>query len=212
MDENGFPTAEQMNCEHVDEQDLVPRYLAGQLDPAKAEAFEAHYFECERCWAEVRRATELRAAFASAPAEGTPAQTRGRRPAIWWRWTAPLTAAAAILLIAVWQFGPEPGALPDADVLRGVAAEIEVGVASEAEALTVVWTPVDEATIYLVRLHAADGTLLLEREVADTRVRVSRQDLPAGSGGELFWSVEALDALRQVVGRSSLVSAVPPAR
>ncbi len=199
-----------MNCEYVDEKDLVSGYLAGRLDPAEAEAFEAHYFECERCWAEVTRAIELRAAFTGAAAEGAPAQTRRRRPTTWWRWSAPLAAAAAVMLIAVWQFGPEPGALPEADVLRGLTAEIEVSVASEAEALTAAWTPVDQATTYQVRLHAADGTLLLEREAADTTVRVSRQELPPGTSGELFWSVEALDALRQIVGRSSIVSALPP--
>ncbi len=201
-----------MNCEYVDEKDLVSRYLGGRLDPAEAEAFEAHYFECERCWAQVARATELRAAFAREPAEATASQARGRRPAMWWRWTAPLAAAAAIMLIAVWQFGPEPGGLPDADVLRGTAVDIEVSVASEPEALTAAWPPVDAATVYVVRLHAADGTLLLEREVADTAVRVSRPALPPGTSGELYWSVQALDALRQVVGRSALVVADPHAR
>lgn len=53
-----------LDCNAVEEQDLVSRYVGRKLSPEEAEAFEEHYFGCDRCWAEVQAATEVRAALA----------------------------------------------------------------------------------------------------------------------------------------------------
>jgi CHAT domain-containing protein/tetratricopeptide (TPR) repeat protein len=53
-----------LDCNSVEEQDLVSQYVGQKLSPEEAEAFEEHYFGCDRCWAEVQAATEVRAALA----------------------------------------------------------------------------------------------------------------------------------------------------
>jgi CHAT domain-containing protein/tetratricopeptide (TPR) repeat protein len=87
------------DCAAVEDQDLVSRYLARKLSPEEAEAFEEHYFGCDRCWAEVQRATELRAAleekgaFAEMPGVAARSHRVIRGP---WRIWVPLAAAAGI--------------------------------------------------------------------------------------------------------------------
>lgn len=56
------------SCEYAGCDSLASRYLAEWLSPQEADAFEAHYFACDNCWQRVRRALELRAAFAGAQA------------------------------------------------------------------------------------------------------------------------------------------------
>jgi CHAT domain-containing protein len=71
-----------LDCHYVEENDLVSRYIAGKLPEEEAEAFEAHYFGCERCWSEVRAATEVRAAMekpAGAPVVPLAERREGRR-------------------------------------------------------------------------------------------------------------------------------------
>ena len=50
-------------CQYVEEHDLVSAYLGGRLSEQEAEAFERHYFGCERCWGEVKAGEEIRAAL-----------------------------------------------------------------------------------------------------------------------------------------------------
>jgi hypothetical protein len=63
-----------LDCLAVEEQDHEVRYLQGALTDEEAEAFEAHYFGCDRCWTALQRAIELRAAFAESarPASASP--------------------------------------------------------------------------------------------------------------------------------------------
>ena len=79
-----------LTCERVDDEHLDARYAAGTLDEAEADAFEAHYFGCARCWYRVQRAVELRDGLAAV--EPVP---RSARPSVTRRWW-PLGAAAAI--------------------------------------------------------------------------------------------------------------------
>jgi CHAT domain-containing protein len=76
----------------------VSRYVGQKLNPEEAEAFEEHYFGCDRCWEEVQRATEVRAAFreAEAPAKAIPFRQRRRIPLALW---GGLAAAAAVALV-----------------------------------------------------------------------------------------------------------------
>jgi CHAT domain-containing protein len=87
----------------VEENDLVGRYVAGKLPEEEAEAFEAHYFGCERCWSEVRAATEVRAAMerpAGAPVVPLAERREGRRPSAVFSGRA-LALAATLLIAAV---------------------------------------------------------------------------------------------------------------
>jgi CHAT domain-containing protein len=93
-----------LDCNSVEEQDLVSQYVGRKLSPEEAEAFEEHYFGCDRCWAEVQRATELRAALQKsasdakemAPEPVPPRVIRGP-----WRNWGLLAAAAAVAFVAV---------------------------------------------------------------------------------------------------------------
>ena len=40
-------------------------WLLDALTDSESEAFEEHYFGCERCWGEVKAGAEVKAAFAS---------------------------------------------------------------------------------------------------------------------------------------------------
>ncbi len=56
-----------MDCETVQQQSIVEAYLRGKLDEARREAFELHYFECERCFAELEAARTVQAALRQMP-------------------------------------------------------------------------------------------------------------------------------------------------
>jgi CHAT domain-containing protein/Tfp pilus assembly protein PilF len=92
-----------LDCNSVEEQDLVSQYVGRKLSSEEAEAFEEHYFGCDRCWAEVQAATELRAALQEQGSRGResvpePVQSRVIRGP-WRNWG--LLAAAAVAIVAV---------------------------------------------------------------------------------------------------------------
>lgn len=63
-----------LDCASVEAQDYEGRYIQGALTDEEAEAFEEHYFGCDRCWTALQHAVELRAAFAESagPASASP--------------------------------------------------------------------------------------------------------------------------------------------
>lgn len=187
-----------ITCAAVDERDLDTRYLSGQLTPEEAEEFEAHYFGCDRCWTLVRDGLDVRAGL-----------ERRKRPR-WWG----LAAAAGIALAAlgIWSTGLLTIPRQPADTLRGSPAGLPVAATADAGALWAAWPRVSEADLYRVRLYAGDGALMLEREIADTSISVSREQLPQPTGAaELLWQIEALDRLRKPIVRSDLTPATAPA-
>lgn len=189
------------SCTRAEEGDLIARYLAGKLSDEEAEAFEAHYFECEGCWDATQRALEVRSAFAAMDGERDAArEAPGRSRWATWR---PLAAAAVVagLLVGTWGLVAERGGAPPAEVLRGAEEDFAAEGSLIDGALTGAWPRVPRAEVYRVRLFTADGVLLLEQELSDTTVAVraaSRAD------EVLYWEVEALDELRQIVARSGL--------
>jgi TolA-binding protein len=76
------------------------RYVAGRLDEAARDAFEEHYFACDRCFGRVEI---LRAAQQALPLAKT-------KPVAWWVWALPLAAA---VLLAIFLLRP---AAPPAQV------------------------------------------------------------------------------------------------
>lgn len=190
-------------CEYADRDDVEVRYLAGRLPEEQADAFEAHYFACEACWTSVRRAREVRAAFAAAPGERTsvpvapaPAATQPRR---WW-----LAAAAALAVVALgtWQLASD-GDAPSEAVLRGPADAWQPSARVSDGALLLAWPRLPAADVYHVRLFTADGALLRERTTADSSLALPLTGLPSVESGEtVYWDVRALDRLREVVARA----------
>ena len=206
-----------LTCADVESRDLEAGYLARRLSPAAAAAFEAHYFGCDRCWPALRRANETRAAFALPIVRST-----HRR---WRNWGL---ASAATLVIAVGtsmliRASPSDiGTGPRGTALGGSADSLAVRASASEGRLTVEWSAFPDADRYRVRLHRADGEVVLERETADTSFTVHTDSLehvaPVSSSGAtspttattaMYWQVQAIDRLRQPLVRSPLTPAAP---
>ncbi len=194
-----------MTCDRVDREDLDTRYLAGRLTEAEAEAFESHFFACDRCWGLVHQGVEVRSAGRPAATSKNPRATKWRR----WPWI-PFAAAAAALLWVTIRPPDEPVAGSDATV-RGTEGADSLVVSVELGGFTVgaSWSKVTNATSYQVRLFDASGALLWERRISDTAVSIARDSVPGGSSGMLFWQIQALDLIGAAVVRSPLLE-VPP--
>lgn len=89
-----------MNCEQVRIQDLVEKYVAGQLPDPDMSAFEQHYFGCDECLSAVQVGQSVQTAV-------TPAVDRPKvvqmplRSAARPRWMYPVAAAAAIVVVSL---------------------------------------------------------------------------------------------------------------
>jgi anti-sigma factor RsiW len=196
-------TVQEIDCERADTQDFVARYLGGRLPEDEAAGFESHFVGCDRCWAEVDAAVELRLASGMEAFGSTAAKRARPRDA----WTI-LAAAAAVAMIAVGlrQLVQRPDPFQSQPVWRGPAAgalSLTVGAGSSGR-LALRWAPQPEAETYVVEVFAADGSSLWRRETPETTVSLESSDLPPREPGIPFYAtVEALDSMRQSVARSS---------
>lgn len=206
----------QITCTRVEEEDLDARYLAGTLSEEEAEAFEEHYFGCDRCWSTVQLGLDVRAAERKADA---PAVTVTRRAAPsatpvsrrrWW--PLALAAAVAVLAVGVWQWGDRPAVGPIGDGLRGPADSIHAVASTRGRSLVISWQRTPSADRYGVRLQTSNATVVVERVVGDTSFVIPRDSLGGVADGErVYWEVRALDALRRTIARSRLVPTEVPA-
>jgi len=86
-------------CDNVAADDLAERYVLGQLSPAEQEAYERHYFECDRCFGDLRSLQAIHAALQQHPRA---ARSRKDEPRQWlWRGWAIAGAVAASLVVVV---------------------------------------------------------------------------------------------------------------
>ena len=111
-------------CDSVVADGLAERYLLGELDSVERETYELHYFECERCFGELRQLEAIQAALGS---RAEPKSTR-RQPGPGhrgWSWGALAVAAIAASLVAAWLLAPSaawrPGAPARAQLLARLA-------------------------------------------------------------------------------------------
>jgi len=98
-----------MDCSLIVRDELAERYLLGQLNPAEQEAYEKHYFECARCFGELRRLQAIGDVLRTAPPLApVPKTKRARNP--WWGWAVGGALAASLVVVALLrQSGaPEP--------------------------------------------------------------------------------------------------------
>jgi len=191
-----MPTVE-LTCEQVERDELDLKYLHGRLSPEQAEAFEAHFFGCDRCWDLVRAGQEVRA---TRPVP----LVRSRRP-----WAL---LVAAVLLgalgVGLWRAGPRAGTVAPDSLRAGPAqSALDVRALAGGTGPSVAWNIVSGAASYRVRLFTHDGGLILEREIPDTSFVVPSDSLV--TPGQLFWQVQALDRTGAELARSGLVEAAP---
>lgn len=187
-----------ITCADTDERDLEARYAASQLTEDEAEAFEEHYFSCDRCWTLVQRAVEIRAV-----------ENRTRRATSWRTiatspWLA-IAAAATIVVAGTLSVDDWRSRGSEAVTMRGSTDSLHVVTHTRGTMLVASWTRVVEASSYRARLYSASGTVLHQREVTDTTIAVSAASLPkTAPDTELYWEIQAINRTRQVVGRSGL--------
>jgi TolA-binding protein len=88
-----------MNCSDVEQASIIERYLHAQLSDAEREAWESHYFECDRCFAALEALTAVRDAVRIAGPPPVP--VRQPRHWAWPVFGLAATAAAAALLLFI---------------------------------------------------------------------------------------------------------------
>lgn len=84
-----------MNCEQARKQDLVEKYVAGQLPDEQMAAFERHYFGCAECLEAVQVGQAIQLSGFQSKVISMPVRTQARP-----RWVYALSAAAAALIVA----------------------------------------------------------------------------------------------------------------
>lgn len=112
-----------MDRKQIEDEHIVARYLADQLSPAEAEAFEAYYIEHPSMVREIEQALRLREGLATLrDRQQLDGLMRARR----WRWALPLTIAAAVMMavagVLAWH-GDSRGSPPVAATLQELAGD-----------------------------------------------------------------------------------------
>lgn len=96
-----------MHCERVMREGLSEKYVSGELGEADREAYERHYFECDRCSNELEALVLVRAELersARRAVEASPPAGRSRAP-----WLALAAAAIIVMAVAVYRWQPAGG-------------------------------------------------------------------------------------------------------
>jgi anti-sigma factor RsiW len=195
-------SSEERDCPYASEDELPARYARGELDEARAEAFEEHFFACERCWSELRRALELRSAFS--PQRAVASRRRARSGAY--------LAAAAVLALAVTGGLLFVRRMPSEPVFRAPGTAFVPDVRATAEGVTAVWPAYPRAASYVVEVHGAEGVRVLRQETTETRAEIASGALPAAEGRPFYLSIRALGPHGDVLASSEPVRLTPPAR
>jgi tetratricopeptide (TPR) repeat protein len=87
-----------MTCDRVVRDEIIEQYVTGGLGAEDREAFEQHYFDCERCSEALDVHLRIQSELDQPSSSGVPTTERRRRPV----WVALALAAAAIVAVALW--------------------------------------------------------------------------------------------------------------
>jgi TolA-binding protein len=89
-----------MDCTRVADEEIADQYLQGHLSEEDREAYESHFFECRRCFDELKMLEALQAELRRVPAVTTqPAPPVRRRHPLWW---GVALAASVAFVFLVW--------------------------------------------------------------------------------------------------------------
>ena len=198
----------EIDCAYVEQHDLAALYLAGALPQSEAEAFEAHYFGCERCFGEVRSGGEIR--FALGHPAIARASEKAKSPLIWsgdvWSLVA-AAAAVAVIVLGIRQLAERPEIIPESHVVRGERVEsLDLTVKPGPSGQVILeWSARPDILNYRLEVFRSDGLAVLKREVSGRRVELDiGATTPRPPGIDFLVKVEGLDAANQVVAESEL--------
>ena len=194
-----------VNCPYGDSL-VVADYLAGRLGAAQAQAFEAHTFDCDRCFTELQQATELRAVAASDRTAEAAGSRSAPRPH-WLAWPALGLAAAVALALGVWFTQPvtDRPPLPAETVFRDAAqnrGELPLEISRKGDSVILSWPPVQQADRYSVRIWSEAGEPLFEQDATGRSIELSATGVRTQG---VYVQVVAVDELQQTIARSELV-------
>lgn len=196
------------NCPYGDDDLVVAAYLAGRLSTAKTEAFEAHSFGCDRCFGELQRATELRAANQERLATGNRAHYPVPRSRIW---PSLAVAATVALAIGVWISTPlvDDEELVVEPVYRDTGddeaekAVLHLTIERNGDSVSLSWTGVQGVDQYQLRILTEAGDPVFEQLTSHSSIELSAVKWQgAGAPGKFYVQVIALDQLRQIIVQS----------
>lgn len=113
-----------MNCEQIMGSEVAAKYLLGQLSEAEQEAFEQHYFECQRCFDELQtfRALQAELKQSAGVIQREPIVQRAVSP---WTWAAAATAVLLVVGIGYWLERPRPPSPPPSATTIITAPNVE---------------------------------------------------------------------------------------
>jgi hypothetical protein len=110
-----------MDRQIIEEQHIIPRYLAGQLDAAQTEAFERYYEKNPDTVRDIERVLRLREGLAILEERGElDALVRARSV---WKPALALAASIAVLVVGVWLWMAQTVATPLAGAVAALGAE-----------------------------------------------------------------------------------------
>jgi len=191
-----------VNCETVQSDQVVERYVLGQLSEAEQGSFEEHFFACEACFEEVRLMQNLQAAGEGRPRPAVVLQMPRRNWAVWgaaaaafvialglaamWRTRQPAPPPAPVAAVTP---SPELTLLAKIDPPRYVAANLRSSTSAAEEKFR---AAMEKYSVGDYRVAAA-GLRGLQTPAARFYLGIS--DLMTGSPDEAIASLRAVDAM-----------------
>jgi hypothetical protein len=94
-----------MNCEEVEEREILEEYLLDRLTEPDREEFEKHYFECASCFSQLQTRLAVQAELQRQPA--IPDRVRGAGFRLAWAWTPAFVTVALLLAVGVWWYSAQ---------------------------------------------------------------------------------------------------------
>jgi TolA-binding protein len=109
-----------MDCPHEHDIETAERYVSGALSEPEQAAFEAHYFACARCLADVQALQDVWQSLSKSPRPATAATSPSRASGAGWlgwpTWSWGALAAALVAVAVSWSMWPGAAPPPDTQV------------------------------------------------------------------------------------------------
>jgi TolA-binding protein len=93
-----------MNCNEIEELEILEAYLLDRLTEPEREEFEKHYFECGSCFSRLQTALAVQAELRHQPLR---TQVRGASLRRMWAWTPAFATAALVLTVGIWWYSTQ---------------------------------------------------------------------------------------------------------